>query len=145
LRAAASIARAPSLEHRMRSGRANLTGPNVHVDRWVSRHRPAMNRFGRPAVLGHVTSILVFSLASAFSLAPAPSADDAAQSKDPAAAASETPTPTRRFVYEDDPLEGEVLRAGGVQITARTGKPHPPLIRIRGEFLDHLAKMSRDM
>ena len=63
-----------------------------------------------------------------------------------AAPASNDDAPMREIVIEDDDnIEGEVLKPGGVHVGGAAAKRHANMIGIRGEFIPMLIKLSNDV
>jgi hypothetical protein len=54
--------------------------------------------------------------------------------------------PTRELIFtDDDNIQGEVLKPGGVQVGGAKAKEHASMIGIRGEFIDKLTALSNDI
>ncbi|PRP97642.1 hypothetical protein ENSA5_31480 [Enhygromyxa salina] len=53
--------------------------------------------------------------------------------------------PTREYIFEDDSIEGEVLKPGGVHVGGRIAKDHQNMIGVRGEFIPQLIMLSFDI
>jgi hypothetical protein len=52
---------------------------------------------------------------------------------------------TRRFIYDDDVLTGEVLNPDGTLLLHRMPPKHPSLIKLRSHFMPELIALARDL
>lgn len=52
---------------------------------------------------------------------------------------------TRFYEFEDDELEGEVLRAEGINIGSRGSPHHESLLKIRTSFTPELTRITLDL
>ena len=52
---------------------------------------------------------------------------------------------TREYIFDGDTVDGENLRPGGENITARVNVHHESLIRIRGHFISELITLATDV
>ena len=51
----------------------------------------------------------------------------------------------REYVFENDNIEGEVLKPGGTNVGGRVAQDHANMIGIRGEFIPMLIILSNDI
>jgi hypothetical protein len=73
-----------------------------------------------------------------------PGNDDAREDADQAAYVGER-NGTRIYEFEDDELEGEVLRAEGVNVGSRSSPHHDSLLEIRTSFTPELTRLTLDL
>ena len=73
-----------------------------------------------------------------------PGNDEAPRDADEAAYVGER-NGTRIYEFEDDELEGEVLRAEGVNVGSRVSPRHESLIDIRTSFTPELTRFTLDL
>jgi len=73
-----------------------------------------------------------------------PGNDDAAKDADEAAYVG-VHNGTRVYEFEDDELEGEVLRAEGINIASRGSPHHESLLKIRTSFTPELTRITLDL
>ena len=52
---------------------------------------------------------------------------------------------TREYIFENDNIEGEVLKPGGTNVGGQVAKDHANMIGIRGDFIPLLIALSNDI
>ena len=80
----------------------------------------------------------LFLLPAAASAAPAATTDEGGKISQGADA--------REIIFDDDDhVDGEVLKPGGVNVGGRIAKIHSSMIGIRGDFISELIRLSDDI